>query len=173
MQEFGLIKSLPESLWLSEGQFFWAFPRAQSALFLISILNSFQGVLKVSRLQWWYNLYRGNWQVPISSQQGPFIATYLTMLWVCFMPIVLCSAGKAHSSSREDSIDRPLSVLLLDQDLWAAKSLDHACLIILLVQENIPSCCFFPYLELHYYNHWSHGTAYQHFITGSVTHLLT
>ena len=25
-----------------------------------------------------------------------------------------------------------------------------------LVQENIPSCCFFPYLELHCYHHWSH-----------------
>ena len=174
MQEFGVIKSLPENIWLSEGWFFWAFPRAQSALFLISMLNSFQGVLTVSSLQWSLcNLWRGSWQVPTSSQQDPFIATYLTTFGGHFMAIVSHGAGKAHSSSREDSIDRSLSVLLLDQALWAGKSLDHACLIILLVQENIPSCCFFPYLELHYYNHWSHGTAYQHFITGSVTHLLT
>ena len=37
------------------------------------------------------------------------------------MPIVPHSAGKAHSSSREDSIDRPLSVLLLDQALQVAE----------------------------------------------------
>ena len=31
------------------------------------------------------------------------------------------------------------------------------CLTSLLVQENIPSCCFFPYLELHCYHHRSQG----------------
>ena len=97
MQEFGPIKSLPENIWLSEGQFFWVFPRAQSALFLISTLNSFQGVSKVSSLQWsWCNLCRGSWQVPTSSQQGPFTAIYLTMFWGDFMATVICSAGQAH-----------------------------------------------------------------------------
>ena len=98
MQEFELIKSLPENNWLSEGQFFWVFPRAQSALFLISTLNSFQGVLKFISLQWsWCNLCRGSWQMPTSSQLGRFIATYLTMLWGHFMATVSHSAGKAHS----------------------------------------------------------------------------
>ena len=98
MQEFGLINSLPENIWLSEGWFFWVFPRAQSALFLISTLDSFQGMLKVSSLQWsWYNLCRGNWSVPTSSQQGLFIAPYSTMLWGHFMAIVSHGAGKAHS----------------------------------------------------------------------------
>ena len=97
MQEFELIKSLPENIWLSEGQFFWFYSRAQSALFLISTLNSFQGVLKVSSLQWsWCNLCRGSWQVPTSSQQGPFTAIYLTMFWGDFMATVICSAGQAH-----------------------------------------------------------------------------
>ena len=95
--QFGLIKSLPENIWWSEGRFFWVFPRAQSALFLISTMNSFQGVLKVSSLQWsWCNLCRGSWQVPTSSQQGPFTAIYLTMFWGDFMATVICSAGQAH-----------------------------------------------------------------------------
>ena len=98
MQEFELIKSLSENIWLSEGQFFWVFPREKSALFFISTLNSFQGVSKVSSLQWsWYNLCRGNWSVPTSSQQGLFIAPYSTMLWGHFMAIVSHGAGKAHS----------------------------------------------------------------------------
>ena len=96
MQEFGLIKSLPENIWLSEGQFFWVFPRAKSALFFISTLNSFQGVSKVSSLQWsWCNLYRGSWKVPTSSQQSLFIATYLTMFGEHFMALVSHGAGKA------------------------------------------------------------------------------
>ena len=171
MQEFGLIKSLPESLWLSEGQFFRAFPRAQSALFLISILSSFQGMLKVSSLQWsWCNLCRGSWQMPTPSQQGPHI-------WPCFgyVSCPLCSAVPGRL------IPVPEKILLIGHSVccyWTRpceqqKSLDHTCLTSLLVQENIPSCCFFPYLELHYYNHWYHGTFFQHFITGSVTHLLT
>ena len=98
MQEFGPIKSLPENIWLSEGQFFWVFPRAQSALFLISTLNSFQGMLKVSSLQWsWCNLCRSSWQVPTSSQLGPFIATYVTMFGGHFMAIVSHGARNVHS----------------------------------------------------------------------------
>ena len=82
----------------SGGWFFWVLPGAQSALFLTSALNSFQELLKVSSLQWsCCNLCRGSWQVPTSSQQGPYMATYLTMLWGHFMAVVSRGAGKAHS----------------------------------------------------------------------------
>ena len=44
------------------------FPRAQSASFLFSTLNSFQGVLKVSSCSsTWFNPCRGRWQVPLAS----------------------------------------------------------------------------------------------------------
>ena len=119
MQEFGLIKSLPENIWLSEGQFLWVFPRAQSALFLISTLNSFQGMLKVSSLQWSQcNSYRGSWQVPTSSQQGPHILPCFGGISCPLCPTVL---GRLIPKSNEDSIDRPLGVLLLNQALRVAK----------------------------------------------------
>ena len=83
------------------------------------------------------------------SQQGPFKAT----IWLCFGGILwpLCPTGleKLIPRSRKDSIDRLLSVLLLDRALWEQKFLDYICLTSLLIQENIPSCCCFPYLELH------------------------
>ena len=44
------------------------FPRAQRASFLLSILNSFQGVLKISSSAW-FNPCRGRWQVTICSWQ--------------------------------------------------------------------------------------------------------
>ena len=50
-------------------------------------------------------------------------------------------------------------------------SLNTTCLTSLLVQENIPSCCFFPYLELHYYHHQSHMELYIILSEASVTHL--
>ena len=50
-------------------------------------------------------------------------------------------------------------------------SLDTTCLTSLLVQENIPSCCFFPYLELHCYHHQSHMELYTILSEASVTHL--
>ena len=44
------------------------FPRAQSAPFLLSTLNSFQGVLKISSCSSaWFNPRRGRWQVPMAS----------------------------------------------------------------------------------------------------------
>ena len=45
------------------------------------------------------------------------------------------------------------------------------CLTSLLVQENIFSCCFFPYLELHCYHHQSHMELYIILSEASVTHL--
>ena len=46
-------KSLPENIWLSEGLvglFVFFFSRAQSALFFVSILNSFQGDIEGQHL---------------------------------------------------------------------------------------------------------------------------
>ena len=72
--------------------------------------------------------------------------------------MAMCPAvlGRLIPMSREDSIDMLLSVLLLNQALLVAKVSGHTCLTSLLVHENIPSFSFFPYLELHYYNHCSH-----------------
>ena len=131
------------------------FSQAQSALFLISTLNSFQGMLKVSSLQWsWCNPCRGSWQVPISSQQGPLIIDHALGAF----------HGHCVPQCWQGSFPGLMKIPLTGHSVccyWTRaceqqKSLDHACLISLLVQENIPSYCFFPYLELHYYNHWSH-----------------
>ena len=52
-----------------------------------------------------------------------------------------------------------------------SKILWTTCLTSLLVQENIPSCCFFPYLELHCYHHRSHMGLYIILLEASHTHL--
>ena len=117
-------KPLPESIWLSEGRFFWVFPRAQGALFLISTLNSFQGVLKVNSLEWsWCNLCRDSWQAPTSSQQGPFIAAYLTMFGGHFMPTVSHGAGKVHSQVSGRSHWEVTQCAIIGPGLASSKSL--------------------------------------------------
>ena len=50
--------------------------------------------------------------------------------------------------------DSPVISTLSGLSLNSQRSLD-TCLLFM-VQENIPSSCIFPYVELHYYNHWSH-----------------
>ena len=52
-----------------------------------------------------------------------------------------------------------------------SKILWTTCLTSLLVQENIPSCCFFPYLELHCYHYRSHMGLYIILLEASDTHL--
>ena len=52
-----------------------------------------------------------------------------------------------------------------------SKILWTTCLTSLLVQENISSCCFFPYLELHCYHHQCHMGLYIILSEASVTHL--
>ena len=52
-----------------------------------------------------------------------------------------------------------------------SKILWTTCLTRLLVQENIPSYCFFPYLELHCYHHRSNMELYIILSEDSVTHL--
>ena len=87
----------------------------------------------------------GKCQVPVSRVPSQ------PHIWPCFGGISwpLCPG------SNEDSIDRPLCAFTRP-DLASSKSLDHTCLTSLLAQENIPSCCFFPYLGLHCYSHWFH-----------------
>ena len=158
-------------MWLSEGQF-WVFPRAQIALFLISTLNSFRGLLKVSCLQWsWCHLCRDSWQSPVSRVPSwPHI-------WPCSggisWPLCPAALGRLIPRSREGSIDRPLNVLFRERALWVAKSLDHTCLTSHLVQENNPFSSFFllPISRVTLLQSLiACGAAYQHFITGSATH---
>ena len=52
-----------------------------------------------------------------------------------------------------------------------SKILWTTCLTSLLVQENISSCCFFPYLELYCYHHQCHMGLYIILSEASVTHL--
>ena len=61
----------------------------------------------------------------------------------------------------EDFLDRPLDVLLVDQaPSTVAKSLWTICLTSLLWSRTWLTLFFFPYLELHYYNHCSYRTVY-------------
>ena len=55
--------------------------------------------------------------MPTSSQQGPFRATYLTMFGGISWPLCPAVLGRLIPRFNEDSIDRPLSVRLLDQAL--------------------------------------------------------
>ena len=78
--------------------FCFSFPEHRLSYFPSLSWTPFKGVLKVSILQWsWFNLCRGIWQGPTFSQQGLFIAIYLTMFWGHFMVIVSLRARKAHS----------------------------------------------------------------------------
>ena len=52
-----------------------------------------------------------------------------------------------------------------------SKILWTTCLTSLLVQENILSCCFFSYLELHCHHHQSPRELYIIISEASVTHL--
>ena len=59
--------------------------------------------------------------MPTSSQQGPFIALYSTMLWGISWPLCPMVLGRLIPRSTKDFTDGPLNVLLLDQALQAAK----------------------------------------------------
>ena len=66
-----------------------------------------------------------------------------------FWPMVL---GKIIPRSGKDFIDGPL-ITELGHSNRSQRSLDHLTFKSVIVKENTPSCCIFPYLELHYYNH--------------------
>ena len=56
--------------------------------------------------------------------------------------------------SGKDFVDRPLNLLLVDEALLTvARNLWAACLTSVMAQEVVPSCRFFPHMELHYYNY--------------------
>lgn len=40
------------------------------------------------------------------------------------------------------------------------EALDRLSFWTVMIWKMVPSCCFFPYLELHYYDHWSYRIIY-------------
>ena len=128
-----------------------------SALFLISTLNSFRGCWRLAACSGHDVIFgeavgHANFQSAGSLHShicdhasGAFHGRCVPRCWEGSFPGLLKIPLTGHSVCC----------------YWARpckqqKSLDHTCLTSLLVQEIIPSCCFFPYLELHYNNHWSH-----------------
>ena len=70
---------------------------AQSTSFLLSTLNSFQGVLKISRCSsTWFDSWRGRWQVPICSQH--ILLEFLLELYFSpfFPPCLLVSCSNLY-----------------------------------------------------------------------------
>ena len=105
----------------------------------------------------WFNLCRCRWRVSVFSWQSPFLLINLTMIlrgafhdhfipWCWECPF----SGKQATQS---------AVIGLGHET-VSKILWTTCLTSFLVQENISSCCFLPYLELHCYHHWSHTGLY-------------
>ena len=130
----------------------------------------FRGVESQQLQRPWFNLCRRRWQVSVFSWQSPFLLINLTMIlrggtsWP-FYPTVLRMSILRFG---KDFVDRPVNMLghkTVSKILWTT------CLISFLVQENIPSCCFLPYLELHYYHHQSHMGQYIILLEASHTHL--
>ena len=81
------------------------FPRALSASFLLSTLNSFQGVLKVSSCSGsWFDSCRGRWQVPICGWHSPLLSAHPSLIVLQRLPLHLKSTNSwlldpGHSSS--------------------------------------------------------------------------
>ena len=132
----------------------------------------FRGV-EGQQLQWpWFNLCRRRRQVSVFSWQSPFLLINLTMIL----------RGAFHDHFIPWCWECPFSGLakiLLTGHLMCCYGLGHrtvskilwtTCLTSLLVQENIPSCCFFPYLELHCYHHRSHMELYS-ILSGALVHI--
>ena len=113
----------------------------------------FRGI-ENQQLQWpWFNLRRCRWRVSVFSWQSPFLLINLTMImrgalhdhfipWCWEYPF----SGKQATQCAVTGLGHKT----VSKILWTT------CLTSFLVQENIPSCCFLPYLELHCYHHWSH-----------------
>ena len=74
-----------------------------------------------------------------------------------FMTIWSCVAGKALSQFWKFCW-WATQCAITGLGLNSQKSL-NTCLLVM-VQQSIPFHCIFPYLELHYYNHWSHIKVY-------------
>ena len=82
----------------------------------------------------------------------------------------------------QDCLVKTLHVPFLSQaQLTVADSLWTTVLLVCydMIQEMVAACCLFPYLELHYYNHWSYRTVHlvtcfkfpsHHHFYGSLSH---
>ena len=157
MQELGLIKSFPEKIWLSDGLFCQFFPEHRVPHFLFLLWTPFRGVESQQLQRPWFNLCRCRWRVSVFSWQSLFLLINLTMImrgarhdhfipgcWEC--PF----SGKQATQCAVTGLGHET----LSKMLWTT------CLTSFLVQENIPSCCFLSYLELHCYHHRSHMGLY-------------
>ena len=121
-------------------------PPAQSASFLLSTLNSFQGMLKVGSCRsTWFNPCRGRWQVPVCSWQGSLLVINPTVLWKAlpdhFVP-----------QCPENSFRDLAKILLMGHSMccyWTRsinsnqRALDHLPLLLCYGPGKIPSCFIF------------------------------
>ena len=134
------------------------FPRAQSASFLIFTLNSFFRGVESQQLQRpWFNLCRCRWRVSVFSWQSPFLLINLIMIMrgaVHYPFIPWCWECPFSGKQATQCAVTGLGHKTVSKILWTT------CLTSFLVQENISSCCFLPYLELHCYHYWSHTGLY-------------
>ena len=96
MQEFGLIKSLPGNVWLSEACFSWVLPE-QSASFLISSLNSFRGCWRAAASGGHAVVLRGQLESAFFQSAGSVHRPLFDRALGHFMVAVSRGAGKAHS----------------------------------------------------------------------------
>ena len=155
MQELGLMKIFTWKYLTNWRPVLLVFPRAQS---------SFECVFNISSCSYsGLNLCTGRWQVPFSSRQGPYRLKHLIMV-----------SGETHVHSvpwfQECSFPGLwrfiyvffFNVLILDYALKIAKIMNHICLTssLLWSRKIFPLVASSPYLELHYYNHWSHMELY-------------
>ena len=91
--------------------------------------------------------------MPIFSCQGPIKVINSTMFWGAFHDrfVPQCLECSFPGLVKVSLLATQCAITGLGLTNSGQKSLDH--LRSLMVQENIPSCCFFLYLELHFYNH--------------------
>ena len=129
----------------------------------------FRGIQSQQLQRPWVNLCRCRWWVSVFSWQSPFLLINLTMImrrthhdhfipgcWEC--PF----SGKQATQCAVTGLGHET----VSKILWTT------CLTSFLVQENIPSCCFLPYLELHCYHHWSHTVLYIILLEASHTYIV-
>ena len=173
MQGLRLIKFSPEHIYLSEGLFCQFFPEHRGPHFWYLPWTSFRDV-KGQQLQWpWFNLCRGRWQVPVSRWQSPFMVISLSMIWGGghFMTVLSNGAENVHFHSWQRFRWLVTQCAVTGQGHKTVfKMFWTTCLTSLLVQENIPSCCFFTYMVTLLPSSILYETIF-YFIRDSVTHL--
>ena len=113
----------------------------------------FRGV-EGQQLEWpWFNFCRRRWQVSVFSWQSPFLLIWPWFWGGHFMTILSHGAENVHSQvwqrfcwQATQCAVTGLGYKTVSKILWPT------CLTSLLLQDNIPSYCFFPYPELHCYH---------------------